>query len=545
MPKKDWQQAQSDTEDISVHLKPILGVRPGLYLSVLYGLIVILIVFFLLFYPGVRNRGSYRSITTFPDHATVKVDGVYAGSTPCTIFLKAGERVVEISKPFFAQQSLQESITGRVFGTLLAPEKKNVTRALIPSDVTGLLKWALADFQKNPGIPKIISDAPLAAIGADSEQQMYDFIDKCMFFVSNEPQLKELLLGASRISSRGGMLTPNTFIKLVEHSIQLKQKYDNIPSWLLLILSRPNGNKLAAGAWIQQYLSTYRETISKYYQPATFAPSTGGGGSVTVHGIPFRAIPAGVLVMGKDDNLDSFGRSVNLLLAHPVTIDSFYLGSTEVTNSQYQSFVAESPEWAPNNLPALVGKGLAGEGYLSDWPDGRIQAGHEDLPVTRVSWHAAVAFGDWLTGKAQATMPGYLVRLPTEAEWEWAARGGLRGMPYPLGGTPGAAVFFHKGISGPARAGASEPNGYGLRDMLGNVWEWCADPFSLAALLLSSLDPRTNASLVRSLPDSVDHAVRGGGWANQPGTDKVFTRGYQPAEWGTPYLGFRVALARR
>jgi formylglycine-generating enzyme required for sulfatase activity len=374
---------------------------------------------------------------------------------------------------------------------------------------------------------------------------MYDFINKCMFFVSNEAQLKELLLGASRIASKGGMLTPHSFVKLVEHSIQLKQKYDNVPSWLLLILSRPNGNKLAAGVWTQQYLSTYRESISKYYQPATFAPSAGGGGSVTVHGIPFRAIPSGVLVMGKDDNLDSFGRSVNLLLAHPVTIDSFYLASTEITNSQYQSFVSENPEWAPNNRTALVQKGFAGEGYLSDWPDGRIQPGQEALPVTRVSWHAAVAFGDWLTGKAQATFAGYLVRLPTEAEWEWAARGGLRGMPYPLGGTPGAAVFFHKGISGPARAGASEPNGYGLRDMLGNVWEWCADPFSPTALLFSSFDPRTNASLVRALPDSADHAVRGGGWANQPGTDKVFTRGYQPADWGTPYLGFRVALARR
>ena len=107
MPKKDRQLAQSDAEDISVHLKPILGVRPGIYLNVMYGLIVILAIFFLLFYPGVRNRGSYRSITTFPDHATIKVDGVYAGSTPCTIFLKHGERVVEISKPFYSSQSFQ------------------------------------------------------------------------------------------------------------------------------------------------------------------------------------------------------------------------------------------------------------------------------------------------------------------------------------------------------------------------------------------------------------------------------------------------------
>ncbi len=66
-------------------------------------------------------------------------------------------------------------------------------------------------------------------------------------------------------------------------------------------------------------------------------------------------------------------------------------------------------------------------------------------------------------------------------------------MPYPLGEKPGAAVLSVKGITGPSRAGTSEPNGYGLRDMVGNVWEWCADSFAPAAYLLSSLDPKKNA----------------------------------------------------
>ncbi len=145
----------------------------------------------------------------------------------------------------------------------------------------------------------------------------------------------------------------------------------------------------------------------------------------------------------------------------------------------------------------------------------------------------------------QAALPGYMARLPYESEWEWAARGGLRGMPYPLGGKPGGAVFFTQGIMGPSAAGTSEPNGYGLRDMLGNVWEWCADPFTINANLLSSLDPRKAAALERALPDAPDRAVRGGSWADQPGTDKVYTRGAQPADWCTPYLGFRVALARQ
>ena len=118
-------------------------------------------------------------------------------------------------------------------------------------------------------------------------------------------------------------------------------------------------------------------------------------------------------------------------------------------------------------------------------------------------------------------------------------------MPYPLGGKPGTAVFFRKGITGPSRVGASDPNGYGLRDMLGNVWEWCADPFSITAELLSSFDPVKSEDLERSFADAPDRVVRGGSWASQQGVDKVYTRGSQPSQWCTPYLGFRVAIARK
>ena len=219
--------------------------------------------------------------------------------------------------------------------------------------------------------------------------------------------------------------------------------------------------------------------------------------------------------MGRDDNIDSLGKMVDRLLPHPVAMESFYLGETEVTNREFAAFVAQNPQWSPANTATLVANGQANDSYLSDWVNARPLAGTEDLPVTSVSFFAATAYCDWLTRSVQAVLPGYVARLPYESEWEWAARGGLRGVPFPLGEKPGAAVFYHKGIVGPSRAGASEPNGYGLRDMAGNVWQWCLDPYAPSSYLVSSLDPALNASYEKAYAPGSDRVVRGGSWNNQ------------------------------
>ena len=326
--------------------------------------------------------------------------------------------------------------------------------------------------------------------------------------------------------------------------IHIKQKYDNFPSWVLLTLTREKAQKLSTVPWIQRYLNTYREKVSRYYQADfTLNPALGGGKSVSIQGVMYHLIPAGELIMGRDDNLDTLGKTIDQLLPHPVSVESFFLGETEVTNRQFAPFVAESPEWAPDHAATLSSDGLAGEGYLADWTENKPPAEKADFPVSSVSYHAAIAYCEWLSKKTQAAMPGYAAHLPTEAQWEWAARGGLRGMPYPLGEKPGSSVFYLKSITGPSRAGSSEQNRYGLRDMMGNVWEWCSDVFAPGAYLLSSLDPRQNAGF--SLAEGPDRVVRGGSWNNQRELVKVFSRGSQPADWCTPYLGFRVALTRR
>ncbi len=182
---------------------PSWGCALAVYLTGLYGVIAVLLIFFLFFYPGLRNRGSYLSLTTSPDHATVKVDGVYAGSTPCVVFLRHGRRSVEISRPFYSKVSFEETVGGRVFGTLFVPDSHGKSQSLTVADVEGLLGWAREDFQRNPGIPSILSDAADAASAGSPSEKWYDFINDSMLFVTNEFQLKELLHATAKVASSG------------------------------------------------------------------------------------------------------------------------------------------------------------------------------------------------------------------------------------------------------------------------------------------------------------------------------------------------------
>ena len=150
-------------------------------------------------------------------------------------------------------------------------------------------------------------------------------------------------------------------------------------------------------------------------------------------------IPAGEFQMGSNEG-DDTEKPI-----HTVYVDAFYIDKYEVTQAEYNKFLEANPQWGNPSTDNT----------------------YDNHPVTPVSWYAAMAYAQWV-GK----------RLPTEAEWEKAARGGLVGQAYSWGNSiDSSKVFLNGWMGNSVPVGSYPPNNYGLYDMIGNVWEWCLDEF--------------------------------------------------------------------
>ena len=173
------------------------------------------------------------------------------------------------------------------------------------------------------------------------------------------------------------------------------------------------------------------------------------------------SIPAGEFQMGSNDpEAENDEQPV-----HTVYVDAFFMDEHETTNLEYKKFVLANPRWSKDRID----KGFHNGNYLKHWNGNDYPSGYANHPVAYVSWYAVMAYAGWV-GK----------RLPTEAEWEYAARGGLAGQKYPWKGDVidlGKANYGNN-VGETTPVGKYPPNGYGLYDMAGNVWEWCLDEYN-------------------------------------------------------------------
>jgi formylglycine-generating enzyme required for sulfatase activity len=220
-------------------------------------------------------------------------------------------------------------------------------------------------------------------------------------------------------------------------------------------------------------------------------------------------IPTGAFLIGSEEG------PKNEQPIHRVWVDAFALAVHPVTNHEYAHFLEATGHPPPRA-----------------WNDPRFH--HPNQPVVAVSWFDAVAYCDWL-----GRVTGKPYRLPTEAEREKAARGGLEGQRFPWGDDlPGWMDPHYRGdaVERPDRVGQDPPNAYGLHNMADLVHEWCLDWYA-ADYYASSPDRNPQGP-----PSGESRASRGGSWRHSIKVTRCAARSSIPPDRAFTDYGFRLAL---
>jgi formylglycine-generating enzyme required for sulfatase activity len=242
-------------------------------------------------------------------------------------------------------------------------------------------------------------------------------------------------------------------------------------------------------------------------------------------GMKLRRIPEGEFLMGGD--------WASSRPPHRVRLSEFWIAAFEVTNRQFEKF---DPQYKRTKLADAAAKAIYSSG--------------DDFPVSNITWCQAMGFCYWLSQRE-----GVEYRLPTEAEWECAARGGLNGRLYPWGDEepdcprevacvfPGATYYFdpldmkHSMFFGPRRVCSHPPNAYGLFEVVGNVGEYCWDTYDEDYYRKSPLLNPRGADL-----PSAWRVVRGGGYGTNMSRQIMIERRATRIVTHEDDIGFRVVV---
>ncbi len=507
----------AEPESEIVDLQPIFGIEPGVYLTGLYAIIALLIVFFVLFYPGIAHGGTVYSITSWPNGASVWVDESRVGHTPTEVFVPAGEHSISISRPHFVSARYEVTSRRRVFGSLIVPRRESIDASLEIESLSDLLATASRDFAQWSYVgeassryqfPPVARSLAVDLAGGGAPDEAFDqFLSDALPHVSSEAVLKDLVASKAIHDAGGGAAGPLQIAELVQLAARSSKTSPMLALQVEAVLQPERAEEFAQSEWVSAAAATAVAVDRSL-------PFLSAAGRLVVGDTVFERIPAGTWPVGGTERAAGGGT-----IPARRSLGSYYIAETEVTVAQYQRFVADVPEFAYENRDALMDAGLVDEHYLEDWPLGPSGA----MPVRYVSYHAASAYAEWF-GRFAADR-GLAARLPTEDEWEVAAV---------QNGIADGAVFHRAGRSGPLPVGGSGAGRLGLIGMAGNVWEWCEDWYA------------PYARLYPTAPSGGAHrVVRGGGWANHLEDFRLADRGSQEPSWCTPFLGFRIVLVEQ
>jgi hypothetical protein len=489
------QADKTNEPDDQVRLKPILGLRPGVYLALLYGIVILLVLYLILLRPGITRPGAVVVFTSEPWGAAVRVDGLYSGTSPCKVFVPKGKREIEVVLPGFTSEKIEAEIPGRVFASLFFPKrfplyvKLNTTEPLKPLEIASS-DFAAWSFGGEPTaswqIPMALSEGVYRAGSASVNAT--GILEAAARFAVTRAGLRDLVRAKNLSANGGNAASSLSLMRSVSDIISFLDSNSNTAMWLADTLPQEPASLLVSSSWYQNRLVGNAGIIDQEELPVPPAGPVMDPPfpQIRVAGLMFTGINGGSLMQGEP-------------FPHLVPIEPFMICSTVVPAPAFLDFLDANPQWGPDQREVLESRGLVTDEYLAGFEMG---IGRTITGVSAVSWYAARAFCEWLTSKLPDSLSGWEVRLPTEEEWEHAVKSTEKTL------------------------------------VRGNAWEWCGNPYSHLPFI--SAPPEAIAAV-----GSPEYALRGGSLLNAVMPGNPETRASLPPESCSAFVSFRPVIARK
>ena len=487
--KKKQRSANIQVEPVK--LKPVLGLHPGVYVTVIVVLCVAVVLFIVGFLPGILNGGKRVTFTSSSEPMAVTVDGRYLGKAPVTAFIESGNHTVEFNYIGEFGESFDFSVSHPVFFTWLFPRRQTVASAYTPSsnsEVRAVLShmlnevsaWsAIIDFNETYHYPPLMREAAatLAVSKLDDEGRMLieQYLDASLRYITGKVMLDDAREALETLRSHA-MLSADASRDFEQKLVSISMLFDEESKSIGL------ASKALADPAVSDQLNADRFSIDAFrYQGGSF-------------------------VLG-DTAYDDFPSVVRMGIQ--AETKAFSISQQEISEYQWALFLEERPFWAKENIDRLIEEGLVDDNYLAGiYPSSVIVS---NKPIRNISYHAANAFCEWLT-----QISGVQVSLPTEKQWEYAALN-LQNPSYAssLSGLPDK----------------TQPSA-----MFGSVWELSATPFVPLGRYLGE----TENLLTRPL----SYVVKGGSYLNDPNFTTAAVVGVQDGTTCSETTGFRIVWTR-
>ncbi|MCL2808774.1 MAG: SUMF1/EgtB/PvdO family nonheme iron enzyme [Treponema sp.] len=376
-------EKQPENED-QVKLKHYFGIRPGVYLTVIYSIVLLIIIFFFLIFPGIKNPGSVIIVKTDPAGAAIRVNNVYMGLSGSKIFVPKGTQTITVVMPGFESQSAVHQIPSRVFGSLFFPRRVKMEFTLKTDNPAAAFAYYAADFASwtFAGEPSSTWQIPLSLsegayrVGSYAnthsvKKELQGILKAASRFTVTQASMRDLIRAKILIDNNGSAPTPLSIFNSISDTINFLSENPGSAYWLSELMS----SNSAVAAAIES---------SNWYSSSSAEPLSSGNlerrnlRQQFIGGLNFIGIPG----------------------------NNYMISDTPVNTAIFETFLNENPQWRD---------------HKTDYFPEEITLDPMELlnrdAVSGITWYAAQAFCEWFTTRLPLSMANMEVRLPTEDEW--------------------------------------------------------------------------------------------------------------------------------